>query len=210
MSNATKTILDLYEPPDATPDGRSRRAREAAVNKTLVFRRFYRRYFATLTNNLRTTYGSGPPDPEEVAQQAFDKLLSRDGLDDIADLEGFVWICARNIIMSEKRAARVRQNNKEQVALRFFGATCDEFDPERVFMAKEQLALVMEALEGMPERRRRIFILNRVHGLTPEQAGRRCGVSRSSAVRHIAVATAIIAEALVLAGGQDAEKGGAA
>ena len=209
MPNAAKTILDLYES-DTTPGERAHQKGESPVNKTLVFKRFYRRYFATLASNLRATYGAGPPDPEEVAQRAFDRLLARESLDDIADLEGFVWICARNVIMSEKRAERVRQNNKEQVALRFFGATCDEFDPERVLMAKEQLALVMEALEAMPERRRRIFMLNRVHGLTPEQAGRRCGVSRSSAVRHIAVATAIIAETLVLATGQDTEKGTAA
>ncbi|MEM1052557.1 MAG: sigma factor-like helix-turn-helix DNA-binding protein, partial [Pseudomonadota bacterium] len=53
-------------------------------------------------------------------------------------------------------------------------------------------------LQDMSERRRGIFIANRIDGLTPEQAGARFGVSRTAAMRHIANATAAIAEAIDL------------
>ena len=156
----------------------------------------FRRLFAKLAGDLRRTYGTGPPDPEDVAQRAFQKLSEREKQDEIRDPEGFLWICARNIIMTEKRSERVRAANRDEVERRFFGSAIDTFDPERVFIANEQLDIIFETLKRMPERRRRIFELNRIHGLTPEQAGKEVGISRSSAARHIALATGMIAEAL--------------
>lgn len=161
-----------------------------------AFDLLYARYYPKLVAGLRATYGAGPPEPDDVAQAAFAKLSARATYEDISDLEGFVWVAARNIVISEKRAERVRRENRNEVEGRFFGDLSDTFDPERVLMAREQLSLVIEAIRKMPERRRRIFILNRVQGMTPEKAGAECGVSRSSAVRHIALATAAIAEAL--------------
>jgi RNA polymerase sigma factor (sigma-70 family) len=158
--------------------------------------RLYNRYFGQLVNGIRAIYGDGPPDPDEVAQQAFAKLASRYSTDDIADAESYVWVAARNIMLSEKRAMRVRSEHLKQAKEGLFGATCDNFDPERVFIAKGDLDLAMRILKEMPARRRQIFLLARIDGFTPEQAGRAVGVSRTSAVRHIALATAAIAEAL--------------
>jgi RNA polymerase sigma-70 factor (ECF subfamily) len=154
----------------------------------------YKRYFDELVRDLRSVYGAGPPDPEDVAQQSFEKLNGQKHPELTGNPEGFLWVCSRNIIMTAKRAERVRTKNTTELSRRYFGSTCDTFDPERVYIAKERLGIVTKTLEMMPERRRRIFLLNRVHGLTPEQAGAQCGVSRSSAVRHIALATAQIAE----------------
>lgn len=168
----------------------------ASTTSNDAFDRLYQRFFHKLVDGLRATYGSGPPDPEDIAQTAFEKLGQRKNLDDIRDPEGFVWIAARNAMLSEKRRQAVRSNHAEELERRYFSDGCDNFDPERVFSSQQQIALVAEALNDMPERRRRLFMLNRVHGLTPAQAGARCGVSRSSAVRHIAIATEILASAL--------------
>lgn len=173
-------------------------SKAAAPGRHLTgLRDLYRCYFHKLVNDLRTTYGSGPPDPDDVAQAAFEKLSQRGRLDDIANLESYVWIAARNIILSAKRAERVRFNNQDELECRWPGQSGDIFDPERVLIAEEQLQLVVKALTTMPERRQRIFVLNRIDGLTPKQAGAACGVSRTAAVRHIALATEAIAEALI-------------
>ncbi|MEM1412374.1 MAG: sigma-70 family RNA polymerase sigma factor [Pseudomonadota bacterium] len=164
---------------------------DLATNEAL--QALYERFFLKLVVGLRATYGDGPPDPEDIAQAAFVKLKKRGSLDDIRDPEGFVWIAARNLMLSEKRKQAVANNHSEEISRRYFSDGCDNFDPECVFRSQQQLTLVAQTLNEMPERRRRIFILNRVHGLTPAQAGARCGVSRSSAVRHIAIAS----EALV-------------
>lgn len=190
MLTATQTAED---PP---PDGHTLPAQPLASDRLSFLERLYNRYFVKLVRGIRATYGDGPPDPDEIVQQAFARLIARDSLNDIADIEAYLWISARNIMLSEKRAMRVRGDHAEQASAGLFGALCDDFDPERVFMAKGELGLVMKTLQEMPERRRRIFLLARVDGLTPEQAGRHVGVSRTSAVRHIALATAAIADAL--------------
>ncbi|MEM1134126.1 MAG: sigma factor-like helix-turn-helix DNA-binding protein [Pseudomonadota bacterium] len=158
--------------------------------------RLYQNYFAKLVAGLRATYGAGPPDPGDIAQKTFTRLSARTDLDDIHDLEGYAWIAARNIMMSEKRALRVRADHAAQAENGLFGDICDNLDPERVLIAREELDLVMETLQNMPERRRKIFLACRVDGMTLEQAGRLCGVSSSAAIRHVAIATAAISEAL--------------
>ncbi|MEM0952859.1 MAG: RNA polymerase sigma factor [Pseudomonadota bacterium] len=169
---------------------------DETVFQNPLFLRIYKRLYQKLVDGLRGTYGAGPPDPEEVAQTAFVKLAQRGRLDEIKDVEGFVWISARNIVLTEKRKEIVRQENQPEISRRFFGEDCDTFEPERVLNAREQLEIVMSVLAEMPERRQRIFMLNRIHGLTPAEAGRRCGVSRTAAVRHIALATKALVVAL--------------
>ena len=156
----------------------------------------YERYFSRLVEGLRANYGAGPPDPEEVAQQAFTRLSTRDGLDDIEDLESFVWIASRNIIMSEKRAQQTRTKNQQDVEQRFFGERSECLDPQRVLIGEQQIALIAEALERMPERRRTVFDLHRIQGLSLKEAGARCGIGQSAAHRHIALAIADIAAVL--------------
>ena len=168
----------------------------------------YRQYFDELSDSLRATYGNGPPDPEDVAQHAFERLGRRMDEAPPERPKGFLWICARNIIMDAKRAERVRHRNGSEVENRFFVGSSDSLDPERVFMAGEQLRLVEDVLRQMPKRRRQIFVLARVHGLTPAAAGKRVGVSRTSAVRHIALATEEIAKALAAAGAPIGQVGG--
>lgn len=160
------------------------------------FRSLYEHYFERLVRGLRQKFGSGPPDPADVAQQTFERLYKRDRLDDIDNLQSFAWIIANNIVHSELRALRVRERHVTDEQTSFWGARCDEIDPERVISAREELEIVAATISGMPDRRREIFMACRFEGLTPEQAGRRAGVSRSSAVRHIAVATATLIEAL--------------
>ncbi|MEL7128438.1 MAG: RNA polymerase sigma factor [Pseudomonadota bacterium] len=159
--------------------------------------RTYASIFQKLSDGIRARYGPGPPDPEDVAQAAFEKLAQRENLHDIKDVYGYLWIVSRNIILSEKRKEAVRNDNSHGLSLCFFGETSDNFEPERVLIAKNQISIVMEVLSNMGERRRKIFMLVRVNGLTPAQAGKRCGVSRTSAVRHIAEATKLIAAAFV-------------
>ncbi|MEM1143224.1 MAG: RNA polymerase sigma factor [Pseudomonadota bacterium] len=156
----------------------------------------YKQYSRALIEGLRSVYGSGPPEPEDIAQRAFERLASQAKLAEIEDIEGYLWVMARNIVISDKRAEQVRSKNTHEVATRFFGERSEAFDPQRVFMAREDLDIVASALAEMPARRRDIFLLNRVHGLSIKDAGQRCGVSQTAAHRHIGVAMAQIAAAI--------------
>ena len=156
----------------------------------------YVRYAGVLADGLRAVYGAGPPEPEDIVQRAFERLAAHADLDSIRDVEGYLWITARNIVISDKRAEQVRARNANEVATRFFGERSEAFDPQRVFIAIESVDVVVKTLAEMPARRRDIFMLNRVHGLSIKEAGSRCGVSQTAAHRHIGLAMAQIASAL--------------
>lgn len=174
---------------------------EGASDKTWrksaeALKRLHQRYFKKLIGGILTTYGAGPPEPEEIAQRTFTKLSEKQNLHTIKDLEGYAWITARNFILSEKRAMRVRADYAQAISGGTAHIACDNLDPERVLIGRGEIETVAEVINQMSERRRAIFLACRIEGITPEAAGRRLGVSRSSAVRHVAVATAMISEAL--------------
>lgn len=161
------------------------------------FARLYARLFQKIKDGIRAKYGNGPPDPEDIAQAAFEKLGARMRRVEIEDPEAYIWVSARNILLSEKRAELVRTKNLSEIEQRLLPEQHNTLDPERVSSASEQLEQVFRVLAEMPERRRNIFLLTRVHGLTLEQAGQRFGISRPAATRHVAIATKLLANALV-------------
>lgn len=158
----------------------------------------YQSFKDTLVARLTARFGPGPPEPEDIAQQAFEKLQARDNIANIKQLENFIWISACNLVRSDFRAQRVRRDHGREVAEGVFFDLCDEIGPERVLLAREQIGIVMETLEELPARRRELFLLNRVDGLTPEQAGKVHGISRTAAARHIGLASAAISKALLV------------
>ncbi|MEM9310038.1 MAG: sigma-70 family RNA polymerase sigma factor [Pseudomonadota bacterium] len=156
----------------------------------------YQDIFRNLVGVLTSTYGEGPPDPEDVVQRAFANLSAHKDIEQIDDLKSYIWIAARNLMLTEIRSLGVRSKHANTITQDSFFEDCDEIDAERVFMAKEEMEIVSEVIASMPERRRNIFLAKRVDGLSAEAAGQKYGVSRSSAVRHIATATEQLTKAL--------------
>lgn len=169
----------------------------ASRKENAKFDHIYKTFFRRLVANLLAKFGTGPPDPEDIAQRAFEKLHAQNDLIAIKQPENYLWITACNLIRSEYRAQRVRKSHALEVKEGVFFNLCDEIGPERVLMARDQVGIVMDALAELPERRRELFLLNRVDGLTPEQAGKLHGISRSAAVRHIGLASAAVSRALM-------------
>ena len=156
----------------------------------------YAEQFKPLVASLRAQFGAGPPDPEDIAQYAFEKLVERNDLSDITHIKAFLWRTGRNLALKGKRSDNVRTRRDFDIEQIFFPALGDDLTPERVLCAKEQLSLVKDVLSAMPERRRRAFVLHRIEGLNFSDVARRLGVSRTAAVKHVARASADIDAAL--------------
>ena len=150
----------------------------------------YQTYAPKLAATLRKMYGDGPPDPDDVAQTAFFKVIERGNIQSINNLKAFLWSTARNILRKEIRSHSVRDRYVVDIEQIFFAPTGDVQSPERVIEAKQQLAAINIALRAMPKRRRHAFILNRIDGLTVAAVARELGISRTAAAKHIARAMA--------------------
>ncbi|MEM8493687.1 MAG: sigma factor, partial [Pseudomonadota bacterium] len=70
--------------------------------------RLYQEHSSALVAYLRRQFGDGPPCPEDMAQQAFEKLLQRQQTEQISNYPGFLRQTARNLTISALRHAKVR------------------------------------------------------------------------------------------------------
>lgn len=157
---------------------------------------FYREYSEELARTLRSMFGDGPPDPDDVAQEAFHRLMKRGDHASIKNLKAFVWRTARNLLLTEKRREVMRSRHDYEIEQLFFAFTSHESSPENAIQAKEQLKLINEAIMKMPAMRRRAFVLHRIEGLSIADVGRQLGISRPTASKHIGRATADIEAAV--------------
>ena len=156
----------------------------------------YEKHGRILAGALRKRFGDGPPDPDDIAQLAFQKMIERRDLPEIRNREAFLWRTARNLVLKEKRAADIRSKRDYEIEQIFFPSQGDVFDPERVVSAKEQISALNEVLLAMPEKRRRAFMSHRVDGLTVSDVAKRLRLSRTAVNKHLARAFAQIDAAL--------------
>ena len=141
-------------------------------------------------------FGDGPPDPDDVAQEAFRRLIERDDLSSIKNLKAFVWRSARNIFLSGKNRESMRSRHDYEVEQLYFAIKGYDSTAETVIGAKEQLKKIDEVLANMPRMRRRAFVLHRMEGFTIAEVGRQLGISRPGASKHITRAVADIEAAV--------------
>ena len=157
----------------------------------------YDEYADQLSSTIRRMFGDGPPDPDDVAQQAFQKLIERGNIETISNLRAFVWRTARNIVLSTKRSATTRARYDYEVEQIYFPLKGDESTPERIILVREQLDTINEALRKMPEKRRRAIVLHRIEGLSVAEVGRRLGMSRQNAAKQLSKGMADLSVALL-------------
>ena len=167
-----------------------------SANGAATLAALFEDHSSELAGYLRKTFGNGPPDPEDVAQEAFSRLAERSDLSSIKNLKAYLWRTARTLTLTERRNSGIRSKYDVAVKHLYFALEGTESDPERVLGAQEQLKLISAVLEKMPERRRQAFLLHRIENLNLAAVGRRLGVTRGAAVKHVTRAVVDIDAAL--------------
>jgi RNA polymerase sigma-70 factor (ECF subfamily) len=156
----------------------------------------YRRHFTTLSAFVRRKFGPGPPDPEDVAQAAFERFAALTDQAQVRNPKAFLYRCARNYVIDHRRRQAVSTRLASEVqSLNPTGASADG-DPLRVLEAREDLAAVIAAIEALDARRREVLILNSIEGLSCAEIARRMGLSQTRIVQLYAQAIAACAKAL--------------
>lgn len=153
--------------------------------------RLYRSYKDRLRRYVAATFGTGPPDPEDVVQVAFENFAGREDRETIVNPEAFLTTSARNYVLDQRRRLKVRADHAD--GERIFGADCDDLDAERVLSARERWKVLENAIQNMDPRRREILIMNRIHGLSYAEIARRIECSQTL-VKMLAAQALVICE----------------
>ncbi len=128
---------------------------------------------------------------EDLTQEVFVRLLRRAGVGDIDNIEGYLFHTAANLLRERARAAAARPAETVGADLESFDQF-EDFSPERILLGREALALMIEALQELPERVRSVFVLNRFEELPAVEIARRLGVSLSTVEKDMTRAVAFI------------------
>jgi RNA polymerase sigma-70 factor (ECF subfamily) len=139
--------------------------------------------------------GATDADVEDFIQETFLRLSKPGRLDDIANVEAYVFQIAANLIAER---ARQRASRGETV----HGGVDAEFKDEtlvpaeRALEARQDLAAIVRALQELPARTRAIFLLQRFEGMTYVEIAKKLGVTPSAIDKQMARAIAHLAKAL--------------
>ncbi|MGE7470295.1 RNA polymerase sigma factor [Bosea sp. NPDC003192] len=135
-------------------------------------------------------------------------------LDIVHDL--YVKLAARPHVLREKRSigaflCRAAINlgidrfRRERFEARLFSGSEYEAQsiaaegtaPDRALAIEARIAILRDAIGELPVRRRAVFILHRLHGLTPDEIARKLGISRNMVDRHLRRALAYCLDRLL-------------
>ena len=156
----------------------------------------YARHWSELCYYIRKQSGTGPPDPEDVAQETFIRYAAIENREAIESPRAYLFRTAHNVMIDERRRVR-RARAVDSGAL----PQSDDRTPERVLAGQERLEVLTVTLRAMPEARRRSFLLNRLQGLSAAAIARMTGYSESAVKKHIGLALTELEAALTDAEG---------
>ncbi len=151
----------------------------------------YARHWSELCHYIKKHFGTGPPDPEDVAQETFIRYAAVENRETINNPRAYLYRTAHNVLIDERRRLRRAQAIDSEAPPR-----SDDRTPERVLVGQERLQVLTVTLRAMPEARRRSFLLNRLQGLPAAAIARMTGYSESAVKKHIGLALTELEAAL--------------
>ncbi|ATQ43368.1 RNA polymerase sigma factor [Caulobacter mirabilis] len=119
-------------------------------------------------------------DVEDLTQEACARVLRRGRVGEIENLDGYLFQVAANLLRERNRQRRRRHADAHVEFEEADVGLWDELSPERVLLGREAYGAAMAALMELPERARRIFMLNRFEEVPGAEIASRLGVSVST------------------------------
>jgi RNA polymerase sigma factor (sigma-70 family) len=168
----------------------------AFVRRDTAMDVLYARHWGELCHYIKKHFGAGPPDPEDVAQEAFMKFAAIDEREAIDNPRAYLFRTAHNVLVDEHRRLALRRMNLADTEAQ---PVSDDRTPERVLVGQERLEILTRSLRAMPAARRRSFLLNRLQGLSCAAIARMTGYSESAIKKHIGLALTELEAALTQA-----------
>lgn len=162
---------------------------DASLERSSFLKTIYARHINELRRYLRRSLPGNHVDAEDIAQKVFIKLASRKTLHDIENPRAYLYQVARHLIVDlDRKKARDIQlcetlelNNSDSL---------DRTTPEQIMLQHEELNVLEQVIRRLPPKRRRVFLLSRVHNMNYEEITRETGLSKAGVKQHIVRALA--------------------
>lgn len=172
---------------------------EAAESEAVPvpIRALFLRYRAELVAFARRRVGAGPPEPEDLIQQAFANFSGVENPASVKNPRAFLYRTVANLIADYRKSGQHIHNlDVDDAELEDLFQDHEQISPEIVLLDRERFFRVEAAIRGLPRRQRRFLLLSRLEGMNNTEIARRNGVSISTARREIEAAIGVCREAV--------------
>lgn len=145
----------------------------------------FKENWSGLTATLRRIYGAGPPDPEDVAQEAFSALAAIDDPEKIINPKAFLYKVAFNSALKSRQTV---QKNNELIEdnCELDAQSCGPiFNPAEIFENQRDLQQLNVSFTALNDKQKTIIIASRLHGLTYQQIAEKTGWSLADISRQL-------------------------
>ncbi|WP_181040096.1 sigma-70 family RNA polymerase sigma factor [Paremcibacter congregatus] len=108
-------------------------------------------------------------DALDVMQEAYQKLINREGLEEMENPRAYLYRTATNIIIDQQRKSKHHQKYVHQVTGGIESGSASEASaiaPDRHVAARQELDSLYRALDELPDKCRRAFLMHREQHLT--------------------------------------------
>ena len=142
-------------------------------------------HYADITSAVRRR-GHPRSTAHDVVHDLYIKLAAKpDVLRDKRSIKAFLCRAAINLgidrLRREAKESRLFSGSeREALSVASFGPA-----PDRTLEIEARVAMLRDAIAELPERRRVVFILHRLHHLTPDQISAKLSISRNMVDRHL-------------------------
>lgn len=132
---------------------------------------------------------------EDLTQEVLMRIAERVACIDARGPDAYVFQIAANLLRDRSRRLKVRQTYQTAFGI-VDAARIEELDPVRVVQGRHSLAVVLRALNELPERTRNIFILARLENMKQREIADILGLSVRTVEQHVMRASAHLRECL--------------
>ena len=132
-------------------------------------------------------------DADDLVQEAWVRLACYERRQTVDEPEAFMMRAALNLSIDDYRT---RRNRGEQILLDEVELIDATPTAETILLAREQLARLSESLAGLDAKTQRIFLAQRVDGMSYLEIARDHGLSVSAVEKHIAKATLVVTRSM--------------
>lgn len=122
----------------------------------------------------------------EVVHDLYLKLASRpEALHGKRSLGAFLCRAATNLAIDRLRRTRFEEQLFARLDDDTFEIPAETAAPDHRLDVQARIAVLRQAIAELPPRRRAVFILHRLHHMSPEEIARRLKISRNMVNRHL-------------------------
>lgn len=128
-----------------------------------------------------------PEDAEDLTQEVFVRLLRRPDLDQVENIDGFLFVTAANLLKDYYRA-QARHGGAKVTSIDNVEVETLEPNPGQTVEDRDEIGVLLGAIEDLPPKCRAVFVLFRFEDVPQAEIARRMGITVSMVEKHIAAA----------------------